>query len=55
MIKAASCFTQILNIVDRPAFAKIVLEHHAEKCAKGFSSWEQFTAMLFAQLPSVPG
>jgi hypothetical protein len=50
MIKAASCFTQILNLVDRPAFAKIVFTHHAEQYTKGFSSWEQFTAMLFAQL-----
>jgi hypothetical protein len=50
MIKAASCFTQILNLIDRPTFARIVFEHHAERCAKGFSSWEQLTSMLFAQL-----
>jgi hypothetical protein len=50
MIKAASCFTQILNLIDRPAFAKIIFQHQAERFAKGFSSWEQFTAMLFAQL-----
>jgi hypothetical protein len=50
MIKAASCFTQILALVDRPTFAQAVRHHKAERYAKGFSCWEQFVAMLFSQL-----
>jgi hypothetical protein len=50
MIKAASCFTQILALVDRSTFAQAVKRHKAERYAKGFSCWEQFVAMLFSQL-----
>jgi hypothetical protein len=50
MIKAASCFTQILALVDRSTFAQTVKHHKAERYAKGFSCWEQFVAMLFSQM-----
>jgi hypothetical protein len=50
MIKAASCFTQILALVDRSTFAQAVKRQKAERYAKGFSCWEQFVAMLFSQL-----
>ena len=50
MITVASCFSQLLSLVDRAAFARAVKEHQAERGAKGFSSWEQFVAMLFCQM-----
>jgi hypothetical protein len=50
MIKAASCFTQILALVDRSTFAQTVKHHKAERYEKGFSCWEQFVAMLFSQM-----
>jgi hypothetical protein len=50
MITVASCFSQLLSLVDRAAFARAVREHQAERGAKGFSCWEQFVAMLFCQM-----
>jgi hypothetical protein len=50
MIKAASCFTKILALVDRSTFAQAIKHRKAERCAKGFNSWEQFVAMLFYQM-----
>jgi len=45
-----SLFSQILQIVPRNSF--LLLVHHcgAERHAKGFSSWDQYVAMLFCQL-----
>src|SRR3972149_4579241 len=50
MVKTASLFSQLLQQVPRHAFAKLVNTHRAEYQAKGFTSWTQFTAMLFCQL-----
>jgi DDE family transposase/uncharacterized protein DUF4372 len=50
MITVASCFSQLLSLVDRSAFARSVREHQAERGAKGFSCWDQFVAMLFCQM-----
>ncbi len=50
MIAVASCFSQLLSLVDRGAFGRAVREHQAERGAKGFSCWEQFVAMLFCQM-----
>jgi Transposase DDE domain/Domain of unknown function (DUF4372) len=50
MIAVASCFSQLLSLVDRAAFARAVREHQAERGAKGFSCWEQFVAMVFCQM-----
>lgn len=50
MIAVASCFSQLLSLVDRAAFGRAVREHQAERGAKGFSCWEQFVAMLFCQM-----
>jgi hypothetical protein len=50
MITVASCFSQLLSLVDRGAFARAVKKHQAERGAKGFSCWEQFVAMLFCQM-----
>jgi hypothetical protein len=42
-------FSQILQIIPRNSFSRLVYERRAEYCAKGFSSWDQTVAMLFCQ------
>jgi hypothetical protein len=50
MIRQMSLFSQLLNEFSRPAFVGLVRKHQTERCAKGFSSWSHFVAMLFCQL-----
>jgi len=50
MIAVASCFSQVLSLIDRVAFARAVRQHQAEHGAKGFTCWEHFVAMLFCQM-----
>lgn len=50
MIGVASCFAQMLTLIDRAAFARAVRQHQAEHAAKGFACWDQFVAMLFCQM-----
>ena len=50
MVKVSSCFSQVLSLVDRNDFERGVRKHGAMKGAKGFSSWDQFVAMLFCQM-----
>jgi len=50
MIQTGSLFSQILSLFQRSSFAKHVREFKAERHARGFSSWDQFVAMLFCQL-----
>jgi hypothetical protein len=45
-----SLFSQILQIVPRVSFSRLVHECSAERHAKGFSSWDQYVAMIFCQL-----
>ena len=52
MIASASCFSQVLSLVDRHAFQQAVNAWKTEKGAKGFSSWAHFVAMLFCQMGS---
>jgi hypothetical protein len=52
MVTVASCFSQVLSLIDRKRFASAVQKHHAERFAKGFSCWDQFVAMLFCQMGS---
>jgi hypothetical protein len=49
-LRQASVFSQLLSLINRQDFARFVRETDAEKGAKGFSSWEQFVAMMFCQL-----
>jgi len=44
-----SLFAQILQVVPRVSFLRLVRECGAERHAKGFSSWDQCVAMLFCQ------
>lgn len=50
MVAVASCFSQLLTVLDRAAFAQAVRQHGAERASKGLSCWEQFVAMLFCQM-----
>lgn len=43
-------FSQILKLIPRTDFERIVRETGAEYRSKGLSSWAQFVAMLFCQL-----
>lgn len=43
-------FTELLKGLNRGAFAQIVASHQADKHSKGFRSWDQLIAMLYAQL-----
>ena len=43
-------FSQILKLIPRIDFERIVKETGAEHRSKGLSSWSQFVAMLFCQL-----
>jgi Domain of unknown function (DUF4372) len=50
MLQVCSVYSQLLQLFSRGEFARAVKHHQAERNAKGFSSWEQFVAMLFCQL-----
>ena len=50
MIGRSSLFAQVLGRVSRRDFEAGVRRHGAEKGAKGFSCWDQFVAMLYAQM-----
>jgi hypothetical protein len=43
-------FSQLLPLIDRAEFDRLVRLTGAQKGAKGFSCWEQFVSMLFCQL-----
>ncbi len=43
-------FSQLLALFSRTDFQRLVVEHKAERGAKGFDCWTQFVAMLFCQL-----
>jgi len=45
-----SLFSQLISLVDRSDFSRLVRETGAEERSKGFASWDQFVAMLFCQL-----
>ena len=52
MVAVASCFAQMLTLIDRTDFARAVRHHQAERGDNGFSCWEQFVSMLFCQVGS---
>jgi len=53
MMQSASLFSQLLQQFPREKFAALVKKHSGERCAKGFTCWTQFVAMLFCQLAHV--
>jgi hypothetical protein len=50
MKRFCSIMNQLLQFFPRPECEKLVKETKAERHARGFSSWDQFVAMLFCQL-----
>lgn len=50
MIRISSIFSQMLQLFSRAEFERAVIEHRAERHARGFSCWGQFVAMLFCHL-----
>jgi hypothetical protein len=50
VIRVSSIFSQMLQLFSRAEFERAVLEHRAERHARGFSCWGQFVAMLFCHL-----
>ena len=50
MVKVGSLFSQLLGVVSRGDFGRLVIQHRAERNAKGFTCWTQLVAMLFCQL-----
>ena len=50
MTRVSSIFSQMLQSFSRTEFERAVVEHRAERHARGFSCWGQFVAMLFCHL-----
>lgn len=50
MNASCSMFSQILKMIPRIEFERMVRETGSEYAAKGLSSWSQFVAMMFCQL-----
>ena len=49
-LSTSSLFSQLLSLIDRSSFARLVRETGSERRTKGFASWDHFVAMLFCQL-----
>jgi hypothetical protein len=52
MNRVCSIFAQVLQLFPRAQFQRAVIQHGAERHARGFTSWGQFVAMMFCQLAS---
>ena len=50
MTRFCSIFNQLLQLFPRAEFQQAVRDTRAERHARGFTCWDQFVAMLFAQL-----
>src|SRR3989338_7257428 len=50
MPRFCSIFNQLLQLIPRLDFQRAVQQTGAERHARGFTCWDQFVAMLFAQL-----
>jgi len=46
----SSLFSQLLSMVDRNEFRRLVSQTGSEDRSKGFQSWDHFVSMLFCQL-----
>ena len=55
MNKYNTVFGQLLSLVSRSSFEKLVKQHKTEYKAKGLRSWMQFAAMLFGQISGQHG
>ena len=50
MVRTSSIFGQMLRLIDRGDFSRVVRTHGGNRYTKGFTAWHHFTAMLFCQL-----
>ena len=50
MVRCASLFSQLVALFNKSQFYRLVKNYRAERYSKGYSSWDQFVAMLFCQL-----
>lgn len=50
MVRVASMFSQLLELFPRQEFHQAARRHGADRYSKGYTSWNQFVAMLFCQL-----
>ena len=50
MTKIGSIFSELLKLTPRFKFDKAVDRHKADRYTKSFSSWRQFTTLLYAQI-----
>lgn len=48
-----SLFAQVLSLIDRNLFQRIVRKHDSDKYHKGINSWTHMVAMLFMQMAGV--
>ena len=55
MNKYNTIFGQMLDLISRSHFKKLVNKHQAEHGAKGLKSWTQFVTMLFSQISGQHG
>ena len=42
-------FSQIISVLDRNSFKKLVKKYGTDKHQKGFNSWSHLVSMLFSQ------
>lgn len=50
MERFCSLFSQIVRVIPRTRFAQLVSQHRSDRHARGFTSWDQFAAMLLCHL-----
>jgi hypothetical protein len=50
MVRTASIFSQILGLVQRAEFARVVRRHSGNRYTKKFTAWDHFVTMVFCQL-----
>jgi hypothetical protein len=55
MNKHNTILGQLLGLISRSNFEKLVKEYKTEHCAKGLKSWTQFVTMLFSQISGQHG
>jgi len=48
-----SLFNQVLGLINRSLFNKLVAKHDCDKYSKGINTWTHFVSMLFMQLSQV--
>ncbi len=48
-----SIFAQMLGLINRSKFSKVVKKHNTDKFSKGIDTWTHFVSMMFMQLADV--